>query len=241
RSIVARRLGLYAHDQDHTAVGLRAYYRGVATRDDAIELHYVDAVRPGYLWVFPLGGGWANVGIGMLARPMKQRGIDLVRTLDELVAGPFLGPRFAAAEQVGRTVGWQLPLGSRRRAASGPGFMLLGDAAGVIDPFTGEGIGNAMFAGRRAAAVAAEAIAAGDAGAAGLGRYDERLWDEIGDELRVSTRLQHIARFRPLLEFTIRKAARSRHVADTICAMIANEVPRKELASPLFYLNLLFR
>ncbi|MGE0719641.1 MAG: NAD(P)/FAD-dependent oxidoreductase, partial [Alphaproteobacteria bacterium] len=41
RSIVARRLGLYAHDQDHTAVGLRAYYRGVATRDDAIELHYV--------------------------------------------------------------------------------------------------------------------------------------------------------------------------------------------------------
>ncbi|MCC7275236.1 MAG: FAD-dependent monooxygenase, partial [Alphaproteobacteria bacterium] len=74
RSIVARRLGLYRYDPDHTAVGLRAYYDGVAGLGDRIELHYVDAVRPGYLWIFPLGGGAANVGIGMLAAPMRRRG-----------------------------------------------------------------------------------------------------------------------------------------------------------------------
>ena len=241
RSIVARRVGLYAFDPDHTAVGLRAYYEGVEGMRDAIELHYVDAVRPGYLWIFPLGNGAANVGIGMLAAPMKRRGINLVDALDALVAGPVFGPRFAGAHQVGRTVGWQLPLGSRRRKASGNGFMLLGDAAGLIDPFTGEGIGNAMFAGRRAVAVAADAIAAGDTGAARLARYDDLVWGEIGDELALSTRLQRIARIRPLLEFTIRKAARSPRVSDMICAMIADELPRKALASPLFYLNLLFR
>ncbi|MCC7272476.1 MAG: hypothetical protein IT561_07400 [Alphaproteobacteria bacterium] len=119
--------------------------------------------------------------------------------------------------------------------------MLLGDAAGLIDPFTGEGIGNAMFAGRRAVAVAARALEEGDTGAASLARYDDALWGEIGDELAVSTRLQKIARFRPLLEFTIGRAARSHQVRDMICAMIANELPRKALTSPAFYLNLLFR
>ncbi|BBK40443.1 geranylgeranyl hydrogenase BchP [Allostella vacuolata] len=241
RSIVARRAGLYAHDPEHTATGVRAYYRDVGDLSDRIELHYVDAVRPGYLWIFPLGGGAANVGIGMLGGPMKRDGVNLVETLERLVRDRFLAPRFAAAVQIGRTVGWQLPLGSRRRPASGDGFLLLGDAAGLVDPFTGEGIGNAMFSGRRAVATAVQALAEGDTGATSLARYDDALWAEVGDELAVSARLQRIARFRPLLEFTIRRAARSPRVRDMICAMIANELPRKALTRPAFYFDLLFR
>ena len=53
---------------------------------------------------------------------------NLVETLERLVREPFLAPRFAVAGRVGRTVGWQLPLGSRRRPASGAGFLLLGGA-----------------------------------------------------------------------------------------------------------------
>ncbi|MGE0725792.1 MAG: NAD(P)/FAD-dependent oxidoreductase [Alphaproteobacteria bacterium] len=239
RSIVARATGLYGFDPSHSSVGVRAYYEDVGGLADAIELHYVDAVRPGYLWIFPLGGGRANVGIGMLAGPMKRQRVNLVDALDAEIAEPYLRKRFAGARRIGRVVGWQLPIGSRRRPASGDGFMLLGDAAGLIDPFTGEGIGNALFAGRRAAAVAADALRDGDVSAARLARYDDALWAEIGDELAVSTRLQRIGRFRPLLELTIRKAARNPKVADMICAMVANEMPRKALASPLFYLRLL--
>lgn len=137
RSIVARRAGLYAHDPEHTATGVRAYYRNVSGLSDRIELHYVDAVRPGYLWIFPLDGDMANVGIGMLGGAMKRTG-EPRRDAGPSGARSFLAPRLATAVQVGRTVGWQLPLGSRRRPASGDGYMLLGDAAGLIDPFTGE-------------------------------------------------------------------------------------------------------
>ena len=58
---------------------------------------------------------------------------------------------------------------------------------------------------------------------------------------RVSTKLQWIAGLEPLLNFTIRKAAHSQDVKDTLCAMIAEEVSRKQMTSPLFYLKLLAR
>ena len=79
-----------------------------------------------------------------------------------------------------------------------------------------------------------------DTSAAFLRRYDEGLWDEIGDELKTSHRLQRIGRSRKLLNFVINKAARSEDVRDTIMGMIVDDVPKKQLANPLYYLRLLF-
>ncbi|UCD36893.1 MAG: geranylgeranyl reductase, partial [Fidelibacterota bacterium] len=87
---------------------------------------------------------------------------------------------------------------------------------------------------------AREAVDADDLSAAFLSRYDERLWDVIGGELKVSTQLQKIGRHRLLLNFVIGKAARNKTVGDLIAGMIANEVPKKKLANPLFYFKLLF-
>ena len=117
--------------------------------------------------------------------------------------------------------------------------MLLGDAAGLIDPFTGEGIGNALYSGRIAAEVAAQAVASGDYSASVMRNYDERLWGTIGNELKTSTRLQQLGRWRPLLNYVISRAARDETVSDHICGMIANVVPKQEMTSPLYYLKLL--
>ncbi|MBI2950503.1 geranylgeranyl reductase, partial [bacterium] len=116
----------------------------------------------------------------------------------------------------------------------------LGDAAGLIDPFTGEGIGHAMDSARLAVETAREARAAGDFGEASLAGYEGRVWDALGEELRVSFQMQQLGRLRFLLNFVIRKAARNREISDLICGMIANEVPKQRLANPLFYLKLLF-
>ena len=120
--------------------------------------------------------------------------------------------------------------------------MLLGDAAGLIDPFTGEGIGNALYSARFAAEVAAEAVEAGDFSGRFLQhRYGRRLWDTLGDELQISTRLQRLGRWRSLLNLAIRRAAGNPEVSDLIGGMIANAVPKKQLTNPLFYLKLLFK
>lgn len=239
-SLVARKTGLYRHDPRHWVVALRQYYRNVGGLTDQIELHYVDEVIPGYFWIFPLENGCANVGIGMLHQYIKERKVDLRQILKAAIDSPAFRGRFTDAEPLEEPTGWNLPVGSKHRRIVGNGFMLLGDAAGLIDPFTGEGIGNALYSARFAVETAREAIEAGDVSEAFLAHYDRRLWEAIGGELKVSTQLQKIGRHRLLLNFVVDKAARNKEVGDLIASMIANEVPRKKLANPLFYLKLLF-
>ena len=239
-SIVARKLGLYSHDPDHSIVALRCYYKGVKGLTDQIELHYVDAVIPGYFWIFPLEEDYANIGIGMLHKVVKSEKIDLKAALKNAMQSEAFSARFEDAEPMEKPIGWNLPAGSKHRKNHGSGFLLLGDAAGLIDPFTGEGIGNAFYSAKFAIEATKAAINAGDVSENSLSAYDRILWDEIGDELKVSSRLQRIGRSRTLLNFVIHKAARSQPIRDTIMGMMANEVPKKQLTNPLFYLKLLF-
>lgn len=241
KSIISRCLDLYEVDSRHWITAIRSYYRGVTGLTDKIELHYLEGVLPGYFWIFPLNDGMANVGIGMITGAMKRKHVNLVQALDGAIGLAHFSHRFRGAARLTKPVGWQLPVGSKRRPCSGAGYMLLGDAAGLIDPFTGEGIANAMYSGRSAVEIARLACAEGDFSAASLARYESGIWNEVGGELKTSARLQRIARFQPLLNFTIRKAAANPGVRDVISAMIAEEMPRKALTSPLFYFNLLFK
>ncbi len=240
-SIVARRTGQYRHDGRHWVVALRCYYKNVTGLTDQIELHFVNEVLPGYFWAFPLENRYANFAIGMLHSSLKRRRVNLKEALQTVINRPPFDRRFANARAMEEPVGWNLPIGSIRRKSYGNGFMLLGDAAGLIDPFTGEGIGNALYAARFAAQVAAEARTANDFSEAFLKRHEDRLWDAIGDELRTSKRLQDLGRWRPLLNLVIQKAAQNQQISDLITGMIANAVPKKKLFSPVFYLGLLFK
>ena len=239
-SIVARKLGLYEMEMDHTSVAVRCYYEGVKGLTDQIELHYVKEVNPGYFWLFPAGDGRANIGIGLSKSDMKKENRTLRQIMDEVTQTEYFKERFANAKQLERPVGWNLPLGSIHRKNHGNGFMLLGDAAGLVDPFTGEGIGNAMVSGQYAMEVAAKSKLSGDFSEKAFAEYDELLWREIGKELRTSTKLQSLARSKFLLNFVINRASRNEEVQNIISGMLANEIPKDELSSPLFYFKILF-
>ena len=239
-SIVARKLGLYEMDMENTAVAIRCYYSGVEGLTDQIELHYLKEVNPGYFWLFPAGEGKANIGIGLSKNDAKKEGRTLRQILDEVTESEYFRDRFKNAKPLEKPVGWNLPLGSSHRKNHGDGYMLLGDAAGLIDPFTGEGIGNAMVAGKYAMQVAAKSKNTGDYSEKAFSEYDKLLWDEIGKELRTSTKLQSLARSSFLLNFVINRAARNEEVQDIISGMLSNEIPKEELSSPLFYFKILF-
>ena len=238
-SIIARRLGVYKMDMSNTSVAIRQYYQGVTGLTDQIELHYLSEVKPGYFWLFPAGNGKANIGIGLSKSAAKQDKRTLKQIMDEIIRSPFFQERFANASELEKPSGWNLPMGSIHRKNYGDGYMLLGDAAGLIDPFTGEGIGNAMVAAKYAISVADKAKNLDDYSSKVFKEYDTLLWEEIGKELRTSAKLQSLSKSSFLLNFVINRASRNEEVQEIISGMLSNEIPKDELSSPLFYFKIL--
>ena len=239
-SIIARKLNLYSEDTANTAIAIRCYYKNVKDLSDQIELHFVDEVLPGYFWLFPAGNGIANVGIGMSKKNAKKDKRKLNQILDDVINSDYFKKRFSNAEKLENPKGWNLPLGRIIRKNYGEGFMLLGDAAGLIDPFTGEGIGNAMASAKYAVKVAIKAREKDDYSSDILSEYSKLVWEELGSELKTSSRLQDLANYRFLLNLIINKASKNKEIQELISGMLTNEVPKEYLSNPLFYLKVLF-
>ena len=240
KSTIARKLGFHTEDQENTAIAIRCYYEGVKGLTDQIELHFVDEVLPGYFWLFPAGDNIANIGLGLSKKFAKKDERKLSQILDEVTASPYFKDRFSNAKKLEKPKGWSLPLGRIQRPSYGDGFMLLGDAAGLIDPFTGEGIGNAMASAKFAVEVASQAKKNNDYSKDVLSKYHKLVWDELGSELRTSTKLQNLSNYRTLLNIVINKASRNKDIQDIISGMLTKEISKDKLSNPLFYLKVLF-
>ena len=136
--------------------------------------------------------------------------------------------------------GFGLPLGSKKRDISGDGYLLLGDAASLIDPFTGEGIGNAMLSGMVAADIAEKAISANNFSKILLQEYDVTVYRKLWNELSLSKRLQNLSKHGWLFNFVVNKASRNKTVQETISCMFNDLDIRSQLRKPSFYFKLLF-
>ncbi len=229
----------------HHCAGVRAYYSGVTglDRQGFIELIFLKELLPGYLWIFPLPDGRANVGLGLRSDVVRKRKTDLKALLKSLIAEhPDLKGRFAEAAVDGNIQGLGLPLASKRRKLSGDGYLLVGDAGHLIDPFTGEGISHAMISGMHAGDIAAEALAhaEGRPAAALLADYDQRVWRRLSKELSISTRLQQLANRPWLFNLVVGRAVSNPALADTISSMFNDLDMRARLRQPSFYFKLLF-
>lgn len=225
------------------SVGLRAYYNGVTGFNDEkfLELHFLKDVLPGYFWIFPMANGGANVGIGMLSNRIRAKKINLREVMLKAIAtNPAIKDRFKNAELEGKILGWGLPMCTGQDPLSGDGYMLTGDAASLIDPFSGEGIGYAMYSGMLAANAAVKALAENRTDAAFIRTaYDKELWRRIGSELRISYTLQRLSGYPWLMNMVVNKAAKSSALRDTISGMFADINMRERLRTPGFYLDIL--
>jgi len=243
QSEFARKVAGHTLEPNHHCAGLRTYYQNVAglSPDNFIELHFIKEFLPGYLWIFPLPNGQANVGVGMLSKAVADKKVNLRQRLDEiLTTHPALAPRFAQAERLGPVRGFGLPLGSKRRALSGAGYLLLGDAGSLIDPFSGEGISHAMVSGRHAAHWAAEATKKADFSAGFLQNYDKAVYNRLGKELRLSRVMQRLLNFPSLFNFVANRAIKNPTLAETLSMMFLDLDLRERLRQPGFYFKLLF-
>jgi menaquinone-9 beta-reductase len=189
-SVVAKQLTDTRMAHHHHSAAVRTYFEGVTNvQEDTTEVYLSKSFTPGYLWVFPVSDTVVNVGFGMLSEEISKRDVNLRKALFEFIEQtPTLKTKFNSAKQVGKIEGFGLPMGTRRVPMSGEGFLLIGDAASLIDPASGDGIGNAIASGIFAAEKAVEACSKNDFSASFLKEYDDRAWQFMGQELRSNTR-----------------------------------------------------
>ena len=239
-STIAKKFNATNSDPNHQVSALRAYYNGVTGMNDKIELHFVEESLPGYFWIFPLENGKANVGIGMLVSDMKKKAMNLENVMYSIIQNnPLFKERFAKAEKISQVKRWHLPLGSWRPKAYGNGYLLVGDAASLIDPFTGEGIGNGLISGKIASQIILKAFEKNDFTENVLSEYQKALYDDVGPELDTSYKLQKMGNHKWLLNLMIDKASRSPAIREAISSALLNPEAQKQFYNPLFYLKVL--
>jgi geranylgeranyl reductase family protein len=242
-SIVGKILAGHSTNHKHYCLGVRTYFTGVKDLhpENFIELHFLEAFLPGYLWIFPMADGLVNVGLGISYEKMKAAPDSMAAMLPEIIhSHPGLSARFSDAAMTGKIEAHGLPLGPDPKVISGEGFLLAGDAASLVDPFSGEGIGNAMVSGEIAAGVIREAFAANDLSGKFLKQYDERIMKKLGRELKTSHRMQELCSHPSLFNLVVKKANRNRELKEMFTKMYTSQDVRDELKNPGFYLKMMF-
>lgn len=240
-SAFARMVGLRERDPWSNGWAVSSYFNGVDGLSD--RFHVLMPLNDpdggtrlaGYGWAFPLGGDRVNVGVGYFPSRVQDLAINLRRLFSHFIA--TLGhndPRFRAMRALGRLRGGLLPCSLEPQRSAGMGVVLAGDAAGLVDPFTGEGIDAALESGRLAAEVLDEALSSSDPYAADLSCYGRSLEARFSERNRLGRRLigTHGFMWHLLVESSVAERPLFARLRATLTDMAANEPVRDEL--PLY-------
>jgi len=156
-------MGLRKRDDRPLGVAVRTYYRSPRHDDDHLEswldLWDSDRLLPGYGWIFGMGDGTSNVGLGLLNTSAAFAHTDYHALLRKWLAGMPAEWGFTEENRTQPIRGAALPMGFNRTPHYYQGLLLVGDAGGMVNPFNGEGIAYAMESGEILARTITQALA----------------------------------------------------------------------------------
>ena len=240
-------------DKTHYCGAYREYWTGVEGCGDwsgAIEIHFIEGVLPGYFWIFPVGDGVVNVGIGMVMTEMDKQKAKLRGLQDWAInESPKFKKRFANAKKLEKSgKGSMLPFGSPRkkppsfqpRRIAMAGAMCIGDAASLVDPFTGEGIGNALLSAKMASDIFDMEIHKEGFTSESAVEYQVKLWEELSAELTNSYKLQRLVKKKWLMNFFIGRAVKKVELQRALTDMIASKEAQGQFHSLWWWIKALF-
>lgn len=136
------------------------------------------ATMPGYGWVFPLGDGTVNVGVGLLSTFKRWKTVNTTTMMNDYAASAPEYWGISEESRLTKPMGGKLTMSFSKSPLVGANWITIGDAAGAINPWNGEGISYAFETGRIASEYVGDALETGDLGL--LRRYPQRLEDEFG-------------------------------------------------------------
>ncbi len=224
-----RTLGTNRNRSHPLGMAIRGYYESPRHAEPWIESHLDvrDAggnVLPGYGWIFPLGDGRINVGVGLLSTFRGWKDVNTSRLMEAFTHHAPESWGIRPETSCGAPTGGKLPMGLSVGPRTGPGWVVAGDAGGLINPFNGEGIAYAYETGRMAAEAVAGAMAGGD-----LEVYERRLQAEYGLYFKVARAFVRIIGRPALMKALVDTGMRSRTLMEWVLRIMANLLRPDEL------------
>jgi geranylgeranyl reductase family protein len=227
-----RALGTSRNRDYPLGMAIRGYFESPRHAEPWIESHLdirdkAGNVLPGYGWIFPLGDGRVNVGIGLLSTFNQWKAVNTSHLMEAFVDYAPASWGLAPETSCGPPTGGRLPMSFSVGPRAGPTTLVVGDAAGSINPFNGEGIAYAYETGRLAAIVLGTALATGDGLA--LREYDVRLQETYGLYFKVARAFVKIIGRPELMRALVSTGMRSRTLMEWVLRIMANLLRPDEL------------
>jgi geranylgeranyl reductase family protein len=227
-----RALGTSRRRDYPLGMAIRGYFTSPRHDDPWIESHLdvrdkAGNVLPGYGWIFPVGDGRVNVGIGLLSTFNQWKAVNTSHLMEAFVdyAPSYWG--ISPATSCGPPTGGRLPMGLSVGPWVGPTWLVTGDAAGSINPFNGEGIAYAYETGRLAASVLGLALSTGDGLA--LQEYPRLLQEQYGLYFKVARAFVRIIGRPELMRLMVSTGMHSRTLMEWVLRIMANLLRPDEL------------
>lgn len=216
---VARMLGAGRVAEEPFGLAIRAYVESPRHADRHLEACLTLTDRqgvavPGYGWMFPAGDGTVNIGVGALSTMKRFKSLNLNTLLDDYRA--LVADSWEVGPYLDRPRAWRLPMSVQRR--SGPGWVAVGDAAGLVNPMNGEGIDYGLESGMLAAQ-----LFLSDAGTAPA-LYDQQIGERFDAFLRTGRRFAFLIGHRWILKPGLRVAVGTQAIADITLQVMGNLV-----------------
>ena len=240
-SIVAQQSGLYQHHPKHSSVAIRRYYQGVKCDTKSMLIHFANEIPLGYFWIFPLANDITNVGLGLRHDIMKKKQLHIKNIFDELITGPTYNTVFSQAQALEPHRGWNLPMASMRRRSVANGVILLGDASGLIDPFSGHGISNAMLSAKIEIQSLCKNKLEQQPVQTTLKYCESQIWTTMKKDFLLSSLLQKLGNYPAVVDFIFKKISMNPKIVEAIQNLKSGKSSvKKTLLKVSFWLKLVF-
>ena len=229
-----RALGTYRTREWPYGTAIRTYWASPRHADPWIEsaLDVKDRngqSMPGYGWIFPVGDGTVNIGVGLLSTFRDFKSFNTTHLLDAYAHQIAERWEIDPTRPECRATSGRIPMGGSVGPKAGPTYLVVGDAAGSVNPFNGEGIDYAYETGRLAADTIHEALVAGDLTA--LQRYPKALDAEYGQYFKVARLFARVIGRPALMRELTRVGMHSRTLMEWVLRIMAN-LPRPDEIGP---------
>jgi len=220
-----RALGASRDRRAPLGMAIRGYFRSPRHDEDWIESHLDVRDRdgsclPGYGWIFPVGDGRVNVGVGLLSTFAHWKTVNTSRLMEAFVSQAPRSWGISPETACGPPTGGRLPMGASVQPQAGPTHLVVGDAGGFVNPFNGEGIAYAYETGRFAAEALDLALRTRDGTA--LRTYTERVRTTYDLYFRVARAFVRVIGEPRLMQALVSTGMRSRPLMEWVLRIMAN-------------------